>query len=303
VTPRWFILGAPAVTADGFGATMGKKMPEVLKADPSGVSQLIFTSRSKEADKEVVVPIDCISCEEFANAFELDDGRVILDIVAADRWDAGVSDDSRPHWEVEDPSQRPRRRLVRYEVDLSTKTYTSRELCGWHMGFTSVSKSVVGKRHRYIFGAVTHGSDVVGPMAGVAKVDTDSGEVDSWVPGPMEFGGEPLLVPREGAEDEDDAWLITVVFDGAAERSDVVVLDARNVSQGPVCRFPLQKPVPHGLRSTWAEGMTYTSAEMKRKFVLLRMFNKKAGKWNASESSFSMIAKNPFFAKQGIKMR
>lgn len=297
-TPRWFIIGAPAVSADGIGASLGKTMPEVLQGDPGGVSTLIFASRDKNEKKEVTVPIDGVSVEEFANAFELDEGRrVILDVVVADSWDVGAC------WKG-DPSQRPRRRLVRYDVDLSTKSFSRQDLCDRHMGFTSVNKAFGGKRHRFVFGAIAHSDSGAGPMAGVAKVDTDSGEVEAWLPGPTEFGGEPLFVPRDaGSGEEDDGFLITVVFDGAAKSSYVAILDARKVSEGPVCRFALEGPVPHGLRGSWAEGMTFTPDEMKRKNVLLRMFSKKGKTWNSVETGFNTLAGGAFFQKQGVRMR
>mmetsp|Transcript_137637 Transcript_137637/g.427577 ORF Transcript_137637/g.427577 Transcript_137637/m.427577 type:complete len:141 (-) Transcript_137637:58-480(-) len=140
-------------------------------------------------------------------------------------------------------------------------------------------------------------------MAGFAKIDTDSGAVDAWAPGATEFGAQPVFVPRDGAAAEDDGYLLGVIFDGAAQRSDFVVLDARNVAQGPVCRFALEKPLPHGLRACWAGGVTFSPEELKRKMVLRRMFETKAKQWNQVNTGFALFDSTIFFSRQGTKMR
>mmetsp|Transcript_71886 Transcript_71886/g.233642 ORF Transcript_71886/g.233642 Transcript_71886/m.233642 type:complete len:389 (-) Transcript_71886:201-1367(-) len=305
-TPNWFVASKPPLKPDSVAAGMGnQRIFEVLSYDLGAVSELLFVSREK-GGPEIRVPIDGLVFKEFANAYEPEAGRVVLDVVAADRWDLGgrPSGAAAP-WETEDPSTRPRTKLVRYEVDLNAKTWTRRDLCGEHLEFASVNASVAGKPHRYVFAALAHGAsgDEAGPAAGVAKIDVVSGAVDKWVPGPTEFGGQPVFVPRPGSSDEDDGYLINVIFDGATSRSDVVILDARSVSSGPVCRFALKDPMPHGTRAVWAPDFIPTEKEMKRKTTLLKMFRKKSGAWNAWSSGASILAQDVFFAKQGTKMR
>jgi len=270
----------------------------VLDYDPAGTSELIFATRLKRDETQVEIPVDNLVVEEFVNAYE-DGNRVILDVVAADRWD-GKAKEGGPKWEEMDESTWPKLRLVRYEVDLASQTWTKTEgplqknLC-----FTSVSSGFNGKKHQFIFGAVSSGA--TGPPSGVAKVDFETGMVDEWLLGDSEFCGEPLFIPKDGGED--DGYLMTVTFNGSKNSSDVVVLDAKSVSSGPICRFPLEQPMPHGRRGAWAPGATWTPEEMKRKVTLMRMFAKKSMEWNAVELGFSAIGSQALFQKQGTKMR
>eukprot|EP00930_Biecheleria_cincta_P020320 TRINITY_DN15304_c0_g1_i2.p1 TRINITY_DN15304_c0_g1~~TRINITY_DN15304_c0_g1_i2.p1 ORF type:complete len:597 (+),score=93.37 TRINITY_DN15304_c0_g1_i2:36-1826(+) len=270
VTKTWLVLARPPLTADSLAATLGKPYTEVLQYDPAGSAELVFATRKKTAPEEITVAVDNLVCVEFANAVESEDGRVVLDMVAADRWDVGKApENGKPRWEVEDPSSRPRQQLMRYEVDLKSNAWTKK----------------------------------VGPWGGIAKIDADSGDMDTWTAGPQEFLSQPLFVPRKHSEVEDDGYLITVVSNGATKPSEVVVLDAKAVSNGPISRFALNSALPHGTRSCWAEGISYTPEEMKRKMTLLRMFCRKANEWNSTEARFNTIAANPFFQKQGVKMR
>lgn len=66
-----------------------------------------------------------------------------------------------------------------------------------------------------------------------------------------DFTGEPIIVPRPGGTEEDDAWVITLVYRTEAHRSDLVVLDARDLST--VCVLALPHHVPPGFHGTWIE--------------------------------------------------
>ena len=57
-----------------------------------------------------------------------DGGRVVVDLVAAERWDLGKVD-AGPRWEVQDPTQAPKRSLVRYEVAPEDPTTVSYYMC------------------------------------------------------------------------------------------------------------------------------------------------------------------------------
>lgn len=299
ITPKWFILCKPPLRVDGLGAAFGKTFSEVLDYDPAGTSELIFATRLKRDEAEIVIPVDNLVCEEFVNAYE-DGNRVILDMIAADRWD-GKATEGRPKWEEADESTWPKLRLVRYEVDLASQTWTKTEgpvqknLC-----FTSVNTTMNGKKHRYIFGAVSQAD--AGPASGVVKVDMETGTVDEWLLEASEFCGEPLFISKEDGE-EDGGYLVTVTFNGEKNSSDVVVLDAKSVSQGPICRFSLEKPMPHGRRACWVPQVTFTPDEMKRKTTLMRMFAKKSSEWSAVDLGFSAIGSQALFQKQGTKMR
>jgi len=300
ITPKWLVLAKPPLKADAFGAAFGgKTFTEVLEFDPAGTGELIFATRLRRDEEEITVPVDGLVCEEFANAFE-DGAQVTLDMVAASRWDLGKVSEGRPRWEVEDPSDAPKRSLVRYEVDLNAKTWAKKTLCERHLGFTTVNPGFTGKKHRFVFAAVA-ASGEVGPYRGIAKIDVETGEMDEWLGEGSDCFGEPLFVPKEGLDGEEDGYLITVSTGEA--QSSVLIFDAKAIAPGPICQFALQTPVPFGRRGWWVPDMTYTEEEMKRKITLLRMFVKKSTEWNAMDMNFSSFGGGSLFQKQGVKMR
>ena len=66
---------------------------------------------------------------------------------------------------------------------------------------------------------------------------------------------EPLFVPRPGKDlDEGDGWVVALVHDARYEDSDfggrgteIVIIDAKKFSEGPVARLRLPKYVPYGV--------------------------------------------------------
>ena len=49
------------------------------------------------------------------------------------------------------------------------------------------------------------------------QVDMASNHVSVWQPGHRKFALEPKFVARPGASEEDDGWLLTVMFDSGGE--------------------------------------------------------------------------------------
>jgi all-trans-8'-apo-beta-carotenal 15,15'-oxygenase len=62
---------------------------------------------------------------------------------------------------------------------------------------------------------------------------------------------EPIFVPRSEDSREDDGWVLTVVYDSSKHRSDVVILDGRDLNREPVARLHLKHHIPYGLHGSW----------------------------------------------------
>ena len=90
------------------------------------------------------------------------------------------------------------------------------------------------------------------PFQCIQKVALDgSGRTLTWKPArPGCFVGEPVVAPRPGAVEEDDAWLLVVVHDVDAAATDLVVLDARTLAVAAELR--VDRLLPLGLHGTWA---------------------------------------------------
>ena len=79
--------------------------------------------------------------------------------------------------------------------------------------------------------------------------------MSQWQPDAGDYCGEPIFIERAADAAEGDGWLLSVLYRGAENRSDLAVFEARDVARGPNALTQLSHRVPAGLHGNWrAEG-------------------------------------------------
>lgn len=66
------------------------------------------------------------------------------------------------------------------------------------------------------------------------------------------FVSETVMAPRDGSTAEDDGYLVTFTSDIVNDVSHCYIIDAADVSGGPVARIRLPERISSGTHSTWA---------------------------------------------------
>ena len=96
-----------------------------------------------------------------------------------------------------------------------------------------------------------------GPFAGVISCLTHfnlaTGKEESWWCGPDGSLQEPCFVPRHKDSAEGDGYIIALVDNLITNYSDLVVLDALRLSEGPIARAKLPIRIRSGLHGNWAD--------------------------------------------------
>lgn len=120
--------------------------------------------------------------------------------------------------------------------------------------FPLVPAREVGQPWRYTYllmhrDGVKTGEDWFGA---IGRFDYETGELKQADLGEGNYGSEALYVAD--ALDSQQGWLIDVVYNSAAERSEIWVFDALTlggVAGEPACRLALPEIVPIGFHGTW----------------------------------------------------
>ena len=176
------------------------------------------------------------------NAFD-DGDNVILDVVRHPR----MFDQDRLG-----PNEGPPT-LWRWTIDRSGGKVREEQLDDRPIEFPRVDERLVGRPHRYGWG-VGLGSDrddLAWDSHAMVRYDTHTGGSEVIDFGAGRTGGEVVFVPRDDAAAEDDGWYLTLVYDKATDRSELVVLDASAPGEGPVARVHLPARVPLGFHGNW----------------------------------------------------
>ena len=88
-------------------------------------------------------------------------------------------------------------------------------------------------------------------FCGIVRHDLLRGNCTNYHEGPNRWWSEAPFAPRDGSQAEDDGYLVGFVWDGDAQKSKVVVMDAADIAASPLCRITLPQRVPYGFHATW----------------------------------------------------
>ena len=143
-------------------------------------------------------------------------------------------------------------RLHRWCFNLKTGCTREMHLDSRILEFGTFNQNLAGKPYRYAYSAIPEPGWFL--FCGVVKHDLQTGESSQYHFGPNRFGSEAPFAPRIDAKDEDDGYLISFVTDLNTHRSECVLLDAKNIAAGPVCRILLPHQISSGTHACWADG-------------------------------------------------
>jgi all-trans-8'-apo-beta-carotenal 15,15'-oxygenase len=186
----------------------------------------------------------------FANGFEADD-TLVLDLTRYPDYVA-IGDRLRNYWHSEWAAD-GMASLARLRVDLTTGKVTSH---GFDAGnaneFPRINPLRSGSRYRYAYIANNQPGQQRGLQRRVTRVDMESGNTVFHDFGPEGYVGEPVFVPSRRGGEEDEGYLITLVFDAADGRTKIVGLDPRDVAAKPLFVARLKHHVPFSLHGYFA---------------------------------------------------
>jgi all-trans-8'-apo-beta-carotenal 15,15'-oxygenase len=249
---------------------------------------------SGKVPMSIPIPYDgAVEAEmQLINAYE-DGTKIILDAIRADGTNKPPSSKvSQWPWasSLEEYRQNAAKKsLWRYEIDIQSGSVSKERLTDTQCFFGVVNPKQSTQQHKQIYMAIGGlGSDVAPPQ-GVTRFDTVSKTMDSWMPEGHEFCGEPMFAPKENPSSDDDGYILTVLFNGKTEQSEMVVLQAMDISEGPVARIPLGIGIPHGLHGCFAsdEEATWSGEEIRRRAKLHDKMESRGNRWNEVKSDFS----------------
>jgi carotenoid cleavage dioxygenase-like enzyme len=67
--------------------------------------------------------------------------------------------------------------------------------------------------------------------------------------GENRYPSEPIYAPDQ--DSSHPGWLLTVVYDGNQDQSEVWIYQRQQLTAEPVCRLRLPKVIPHSFHGTW----------------------------------------------------
>ncbi|MEH6700935.1 8'-apo-carotenoid 13,14-cleaving dioxygenase [Parasphingorhabdus sp.] len=178
-----------------------------------------------------------------ANAYETDDGSVIVDVVVHESTYARTTFGPGGEWS----------RLERWTVDPVTRKVDRKMLDDRPQEFPRYDERLTSKPYRYIYNIALAGLPDELDMAGTELFKHDLNNGDKLV---RDFGegrhpGEFVFVPRTPDSAEDGGWLIGLVIDAEHETSELQILNADDFLGEPQAVIHLPHRIPPGFHGNW----------------------------------------------------
>ncbi len=177
------------------------------------------------------------------NAYEVQDEIVLV----ACRMNATTvlnASNSQPDLEADIP------RLHRWRFNLSTGKVQEEMLDDVPAEFPRINENYLGQLTRYGY-AGRMAKNSLPLFDGLIKYDLSNGKSHTHEFGRGRYGGETVFAPSLNATAEDDGWLVTFVYDEDLETSELVVINAQDVTSEPIARVIIPQRVPYGFHGTW----------------------------------------------------
>jgi carotenoid cleavage dioxygenase len=199
---------------------------------------------AREGSGADIVWCDVEPCYAYhpANAYDLDDGRVVVDLFVHDR--NSYRDFRGPDGEVV--------RFERWTIDPATRSVARAVIDDAPGEFPRIDERLVGKPYRYAYSLMvpTGLGDVTGESV-IHKHDLVAGRRESHDFGAGRYPGEFVFIPRRWDAGEDEGWLMGLVVDMASQTTSLVILDARDFAGPAVARIVLPHRIPPGFHGNW----------------------------------------------------
>tara|TARA_B100000378_G_scaffold206493_2_gene169743 strand:+ start:285 stop:1697 length:1413 start_codon:yes stop_codon:yes gene_type:complete len=148
-------------------------------------------------------------------------------------------------------------KLNRWEIDLSSnsgnikKSYLDEDLGEFPR--LDDRYSMMNYRHGYYAAGIGDHPEGVG-FNSIAHYDHKSAKKEWFSLPKHDAVGEPVFIPAKNNSDEGEGYLICTAYRGQENRSDLLVLDAQNIQDGPLATAKLPHRIPFGFHGNWKNG-------------------------------------------------
>ncbi|KAJ5001454.1 hypothetical protein K4K48_001347 [Colletotrichum sp. SAR 10_66] len=196
-----------------------------------------------------------------SNHFEGDDGCIYIDTFLHDTDALGVFPTKHPELEsVHNPGHRPPvGKFVRFKIDPTAETT--------EMEPPKIISDVAGEMarcdDRYTTKPYNHAFGSGGPtprgFGAVLHIDIAAGTTKMWNAGPDVTVGEPCFVPRCADAPEADGFLVVSCRDHTTTLGNLVILDTRDITAGPVSIIQLPFRIREGVHGNWVPASDFAS--------------------------------------------
>jgi all-trans-8'-apo-beta-carotenal 15,15'-oxygenase len=248
ITPDYCIFFQSSVTLNPFPYLLGwKGAGECLKFATDKPTRIILIPRKPPYEEVKIFEVEAGFVFHHVNAFE-SGNKIYLDSIAYTTIPQINPDTNYKNVDFEGLAPGL---LYRFTLDLESGRVERQLMDDRCVEFPTINSKNVGRDYRYAFIGAAHNPTGNAPLQAIVKVDWHTGARQLYSVAPTGFTGEPIFVAKSNAVDEDDGWVLVMIYDGAEHRSSLIILDGKDIEKGTIAKLHLKHHIPYGLHGSW----------------------------------------------------
>lgn len=191
--------------------------------------------------------IEPLGVVHFGNAWE-DKGDIVFEFIRFDNFEAFHA--------LKNISAAPKvegAEFARYVINRKSGTLTSESLGMVNTEFPTWNIGYTGSKNQFTYSVATLDNGTGSYFNAILKRNNKNNDVICHDFGPGKFTSEAIYIPATGAKGEDDGYVSSVLYDADTDRSEIVVLNAKDLSD--VARVKLDHHIPHGFHGFYTPAL------------------------------------------------
>ena len=241
ITDKYVLVFDLPVTFSMASLIAGQGFP--YRWNPEHRARVGLLPKTGSADDIVWCDVDPCYVFHVANAYEDADGKVIVDSAV---YETMFSEGP------EGPNGKPSG-FERWTIDPSAKSIGRKTIDATAQGFPRPDERFFGSDYRYAWSiGLPEGGDAAFLNAQpLYRHDLKAGTRQVHDFGPNRVPGEFVFVPASDDAAEGEGWVMGYVIDTATETTDLVILNAADITLPPVAVVHVPHRIPPGFHGNW----------------------------------------------------
>jgi carotenoid cleavage dioxygenase-like enzyme len=246
---QYIIFFIPPVRLSILGLLIGiNNYSDSLKWEPKLGTQILVI------DRETLSVVSRGEAEpwyqwHFANGYVDASGSVIVDIARYEDFQTNQYLKEVATGETHTPAKST---LGRVHLHPQTAKVTSiQQLLNQHCEFPNVPQQNVGQSSRYTYMSTFRpGINISQELVNaIARFDHKTETLTPADLGENRYPSEPIHA--KDTQNPEQSWILTVVYDGNSDTSEIWIFDSDRLNTEPVCKLELPNVIPHSFHGTW----------------------------------------------------
>jgi len=142
-------------------------------------------------------------------------------------------------------------RFHRWRFNLATGECSEERLSDRIVEFGMINPDYLMRPNRYTWHTTARPGWFL--FNGYVRHDSETGEEQVYQLPEGVYASESPVVPKANPKSEDSAYLVTFLIDENSGTSELAILDASDITKGPIARARLPHKISSGVHSTWVE--------------------------------------------------